>query len=120
MPVITEKYNAKGYRDARIIKDSVYFLSPNRVAIDIKIDEGHKYYFGKFNWFGNTKYRNGQLDTILNIKAGEVYNQSKLDQKLFMNPNGFDISSLYLDDGYLFFQANQQESNIRNDKVGPL
>ena len=117
LPVITEKYNAKGYRDARIIKDSVYFLSPNRVAIDIKIDEGHKYYFGKFNWFGNTKYRNGQLDTILNIKAGEVYNQSKLDQKLFMNPNGFDISSLYLDDGYLFFQANQQESNIRNDTI---
>ena len=117
LPVITEKYNAKGYRDARIIKDSVYFLSPNRVAIDIKIDEGHKYYFGKFNWFGNTKYRNGQLDTILNIKAGEVYNQSKLDQKLFMNPSGFDISSLYLDDGYLFFQANQQESNIRNDTI---
>ncbi len=117
LPAIIEKYNAKGFRDARIIKDSVYFISPSRVAIDIKIDEGHKYYFGKFNWFGNTKYRNGQLDTILNIKPGEVYNQSKLDQKLFMNPNGYDISSLYLDDGYLFFQANQQESNIRNDTI---
>jgi outer membrane protein insertion porin family len=117
LPAIAEKYNAKGYRDARVVKDSVYFVSADRVAIDITIDEGHKYYFGNFKWFGNTKYRNGQLDTILNIHAGEVYDQSKLEQKLFMNPNGYDISSLYLDDGYLFFQANHQESNIHNDTI---
>ena len=117
LPAIAEKYNSKGYRDARVTKDSVYFVSDNRVAIDITIDEGHRYYFGRFNWFGNTKYRSGQLDTILNIHAGDVYDQSKLEQKLFMNPNGFDISSLYLDDGYLFFQVNQQESNIHNDTI---
>jgi outer membrane protein insertion porin family len=117
LPAISEKYSTKGYRDARVVKDTVYFVSPNRVAIDLTVEEGHKYYFGKFKWFGNTKYRNGQLDTILNIKAGDVYDQSKLEQRLFMNPNGFDISSLYLDDGYLFFQANQQESNIHNDTI---
>jgi outer membrane protein insertion porin family len=117
LPNIVAKYNAKGYRDARILKDSVYFVSPNRVAIDVTIDEGHKYYFGKFNWFGNSKYRSGQLDTILNIQAGDVYDQSKLDQKLFMNPNGFDVSSLYMDDGYLFFQVNPQESNVHNDTI---
>ena len=117
LPAIAEKYNAKGYRDARVIKDSVYFVSKNRVAIDITIDEGHKYYFGKFKWFGNSKYRSGQLDTILNIKEGDVYDQSKLDQKLMMNPNGYDVSSLYLDDGYLFFQVNPQESNIHNDTI---
>lgn len=117
LPLIVEKYSSKGYRDARVVKDTVYFVSENRVAIDIKIDEGRKYYFGKFNWFGNTKYRNGQLDTILNINQGDIYDQSKLDQKLFMNPNGFDISSLYLDDGYLFFQANQQERDIHNDTI---
>ncbi len=117
LPGIVEKYNAKGYRDARIAKDTVYFVAPDRVAIEITVDEGRKYYFGTFKWYGNTKYRNGQLDTILNIKPGTVYDKSKLDQKLFMNPNGFDISSLYLDDGYLFFQANQQESNIHNDTI---
>ncbi len=117
LPFITAKYNSKGYRDARIIKDTTYFVEPNRVAIDITIDEGHKYYFGKFNWFGNSKYRNGQLDTILSIQPGDVYDQSKLEQKLFMNPNGFDISSLYMDDGYLFFQVNPQESNIHNDTI---
>lgn len=117
LPAIAAKYNAKGYRDARVVRDSVYFVSDNRVAIDVVIDEGHKYYFGKFNWFGNTKYRSGQLDTVLNIRAGDVYDQSKLEQKLFMNPSGYDISSLYLDDGYLFFQVNQQESNIHNDTI---
>ncbi len=117
LPAIAAKYNSKGYRDARVVKDTVYFTSDNRVAIDIFLDEGHKYYFGDFKWFGNTKYRSGQLDTVLGIHAGDVYDQSKLEQKLFMNPNGYDISSLYLDDGYLFFQVHEQESNIHNDTI---
>ncbi len=117
LPAIPAKYNSKGYRDARIVKDTVYFVSDDRVAIDITIDEGHKYYFGTFKWYGNTKYRSGQLDTILNIHAGDVYDQSKLEQKLYMNPSGYDVSSLYLDDGYLFFQAHEQESNIHNDTI---
>ncbi len=117
LPAIAEKYNAKGYRDARVVKDTVYFVSDKRVVIDITVDEGHKYYFGKFKWFGNSKYRSGQLDTILAIKEGDTYDQSKLEQRLMMNPNGYDISSLYLDDGYLFFQVNPQESNIHNDTI---
>jgi len=117
LPAIAAKYNSKGYRDARVVKDTVYFISDNRVAVDIYIEEGHKYYFGDFKWFGNTKYRSGQLDTVLGIHAGDVYDQSKLEQKLFMNPNGYDISSLYLDDGYLFFQVHEQESNIHNDTI---
>lgn len=117
LPAIVERYNAKGFRDARIAKDTVYFISPDRVNIEITVEEGKKYYFGKFNWYGNTKYRSGQLDTIINIKPGTVYDKSKLEQKLFMNPNGYDVSSLYLDDGYLFFQANHQENNIHNDTI---
>lgn len=117
LPSIVEKYNSKGYRDARIIKDTVYFVSNKRVVVDVTIDEGHKYYFGGFKWFGNSKYRSGQLDTVLGIKPGDTYDQSKLDQRLMMNPNGLDISSLYLDDGYLFFQVNPTESNIHNDTI---
>jgi outer membrane protein insertion porin family len=117
LPAIAQKYNAKGYRDAKVVKDTVYFVSPDRVAIEITVDEGPKYYFGKFNWFGNSKYSSGFLDTILNIKPGDVYDQSKLEQKLYMNPNGFDISSLYMDQGYLFFQVNPQESNVHNDTI---
>ena len=66
LPEVLAKYNSKGYRDARIVSDTFYFVSPNRVNVDVYIDEGNKYYFGKFNWYGNTKYRSGQLDTILN------------------------------------------------------
>lgn len=117
LPAIVEKYNSKGYRDARIVKDTVYFVEQNRVNIDVTIDEGHRYYFGKFNWYGNTKYRGSYLDTIVNIKPGEIYNQSKLEQKLYMNPNGFDVSSLYMDDGYLFFNLTPQESRIHNDTI---
>ena len=87
IPAIATKYNAKGYRDARVIKDSVYFVSDNRVAIDITIDEGHKYYFGSFKWFGNSKYRSGQLDTILNIPSGTVPSSGMLESLL-------DVSSL--------------------------
>jgi outer membrane protein insertion porin family len=117
LPALAEKYNAKGYRDARVVKDTVFFVSPNRVKIEVTIDEGHKYYFGRFKWFGNSKYSSGFLDTILNIKPGDIYNQSKLEQKLFMNPNGLDISSLYMDQGYLFFQVSPQENNVHNDTI---
>ncbi len=117
MPSIITKYNSRGYRDARIKKDTVYFVKKNRVNIDIYIEEGNKYYFGNIKWLGNAKYRSGQLDTILNIKKGDVFDQSLLDQKLFMNPNGYDITSLYMDDGHLFFNVNPQEVNIHNDTI---
>jgi outer membrane protein insertion porin family len=117
LPSIIAKYNGKGYRDARIAKDTVYFVKKNRVNIDVEIEEGHKYYFGDIKWFGNAKYRSGQLDTILNIKKGEIFDQTLLDQKLMMNPNGYDISSLYMDDGYLFFNVTPQEVNVHNDTI---
>lgn len=117
LPSIIAKYNSKGYRDARISKDTVYFVKKNRVNIDVTIEEGRKYYFGDIKWYGNSKYRSGQLDTILNIKKGEIFDQSLLDQKLFMNPNGYDISSLYMDDGYLFFNVTPQEVNVHNDTI---
>jgi outer membrane protein insertion porin family len=117
LPTIISKYNSKGYRDARIVKDTVYFVKKNRVNVDVYIEEGRKYYFGNIKWYGNSKYRSGQLDTILNIKKGDVFDQSHLDQKLFMNPNGYDISSLYMDDGYLFFNITPQEVNVHNDTI---
>ncbi len=117
IPVIAAKYNEKGYRDAHVKKDTVYFVSKNRVNIDLYIEEGNKYYFGDIKWQGNSKYRSGQLDTILNIKKGDVFDQTELDQKLFMNPNGYDISSLYMDDGYLFFNVQPQEVNVHNDTI---
>jgi len=116
-PKIIDKYLSLGYRDAHIAKDTVYFVKPNRVNIDITIDEGHKYYFHNITWAGNSKYRSGQLDTILGIKKGDVFNQSDLDKKIYSNPSGYDISSLYMDDGYLFFQITPSEINVQNDSI---
>ncbi|MCD6068455.1 MAG: hypothetical protein K0S33_3281 [Bacteroidetes bacterium] len=116
-PKLTEKYLTLGYRDARIVKDTFYFVSPDRVKIEITMEEGSKYYFRNITWFGNAKFRTGQLDTVLGIKKGDVYNQATLDQKLYNNPSGLDVQGLYMDDGYLFFQINPTETNIENDSI---
>lgn len=111
------KYNQKGFRDARIVKDSVYRINDKRMSIDITIDEGHKYYFRNIDWLGNSKYSAYVLNQVLGIKKGDVYDQSQLDAKLFMNPNGNDVSSLYMDDGYLFFNVSPVEKTVVNDSI---
>lgn len=111
------KYNAKGFRDAKIVRDTMYRVEPDRVSIDVVVDEGHKYYFGNISWVGNAKYSSKDLSNVLGIKKGDVYDQSQLDAKLFMNPNGNDISSLYMDDGYLFFNITPVEVMVSNDSI---
>ena len=109
-------YNEKGYRDAYIAHDSVYMHGKN-LRIDLAIDEGNQYYFRNITWTGNTKYPSPVLNAILNIKKGEVYNQKLLDERLFMSQSGNDVSSLYMDDGYLFFQITPAEVNVENDSI---
>ncbi len=118
IPLIVEAYNEKGYRDARIVADSVYVVDEkNRVSVDITVEEGNQYYFRDIKWVGNTIHSTKRLNKILDIKKGEVYNKKTLDSRLFMNQSGRDVSSLYLDDGYLFFQVNAVEVNIENDSI---
>lgn len=105
-------YNAIGLRDAYIVKDSVYPIDEKHLGIDIWIDKGDEYYFGDISWVGNTKYTDGQLDTLLGIKKGDIYDKSLLEQRLYMSLDGRDITSLYMDRGYLFFNINPVELNI--------
>jgi outer membrane protein insertion porin family len=114
---IVEFYNSKGYRDARIVRDSVYMDGIKDMYIDIVIDEGKKYYFRNIYYNGNTKYPDSLLAKIVNIKRGEVYNQKMLDERIFMNPNGGDLSSLYMDDGYLFFSVTPLEVKVEGDSI---
>jgi outer membrane protein insertion porin family len=114
---IITRYNEKGYRDAEILYDSVIRYGSDRVIINIGIEEGRKYYFGSITWRGNTKFRSGMLDTLLGIKRGDVYNQSQLEEKLFANAGGYDIQSLYMDDGYLFFNMMPVEIGVRYDSI---
>lgn len=112
---IIYKYNEIGLRDAYIIKDSVYQIDEKHMGIDIWIDKGDDYFFGDIEWVGNTKYREGQLDTILGIKNGDRYDKALLEQRLYMSQDGRDITSLYMDRGYLFFNVTPVEMNITED-----
>jgi outer membrane protein insertion porin family len=111
------KYNQLGFRDARIVSDSVYTNKDGSLSIELWLDEGRKYYFRNITWLGNTKYTSEELSKVLSIKKGEVYDQGKLEANLMMNPNGRDVSSLYLDDGYLFFNVEPVEIRVENDSI---
>lgn len=114
---IVQYYRSLGYRDAELRYDSIRRVSENRVDIKIGVYEGRKYYFRDINWVGNTLYTSGRLDSMLGIKRGDIFNQSKLDTRLYMDPNGVDISSLYMDRGYLFFNINPIEVLVENDSI---
>lgn len=113
-------YNSMGYRDAAIIEDTVYAVQNGNLNIDLKVKEGRRYYFGDITWKGNTKYSSEQLSNILGIHKGDVYNQELLDNRIGrqMSPDGGeDISSLYMDDGYLFFNIDPVETAIVGDTI---
>lgn len=109
---IIEKFNSIGLRDANILRDSIYDIDEESIGIDIYIEQGKKYYFGDISWVGNTKYRSGVLDTIIGIKNGDVYDKAKLEQRLYMSADNSDITSIYMDKGYLFFTITPIELNI--------
>jgi outer membrane protein insertion porin family len=111
------KYNQLGYRDARIISDTIYSNRDGSINVEINLEEGRKYYFRNITWTGNTKYSSETLGKVLGIKKGDVYDQARLDANLLMNPNGRDVSSLYLDDGYLFFNVDPVEILVVNDSI---
>ena len=119
LDAVLEYYNSLGYRDAVIAKDTVYPNSKGNLMVDIKVDEGHKYYFGNITWRGNTKYPDSVLSQILGIKRGDVYNLATLNKKLgkLLTPEGGDISGLYMDNGYLFFRVDPVETAVYNDTI---
>jgi outer membrane protein insertion porin family len=114
---IIENYNSKGFRDAECIGDTSYKNEKNNLVLFVKINEGKKYYYRNIYWKGNTKYSDKELASVLGIKRGDVYNRSELDSRLNMNQNSTDVSSLYMDDGYLFFQITPSEIAVENDSI---
>jgi outer membrane protein insertion porin family len=114
---LIEYYNSQGYRDAAIVDDTVKKMNEKFVKIDIKIEEGVKYYFRNINWVGNYVYDDKTLSSVLNINKGDVYNVETLQKRLSYNPQGYDVSSLYLDDGYLFFNVDPVEVLVEGDSI---
>lgn len=116
---IVKKYKSEGYRDARIVSDSLEQLDDKTVALNLKVEEGEKYYFGDINFFGNSVYTDEQLHQMLRIKKGDQYNGSLLEERIAdnSNPDADDITNLYQNNGYLFSQINPVETNVYNDTI---
>ncbi len=117
---VLDYYNSMGYRDAQIVADTQYKSANGNLNVDIKINEGRKYYFGNISWKGNAKFSDSTLNLILGINKGDVYNVSILNKRLGREASqdgGGDISSYYMDDGYLFFRAEPVETAVYNDTI---
>ncbi len=109
------KFNEKGYRDATILTDSITPLENGRVRVDLYVEEGNKYYFGDIKWMGNTVYPSDYLNTMLGLKKGDVFDQSKLDKRLTDDEDA--VGNLYLDNGYLFYNLEPVEASIQDDTI---
>ena len=112
-------FNEAGYRDARIVKDTMYYIEPNRLQIDFEIDEGKKYYFRDITWTGNSIYDSENLNKVLKINKGDVYDVVTMEKRLFGGgkQSDYDVTKLYRDNGYLFFQVQPVEMNVEGDSV---
>ncbi|MDE7155294.1 MAG: outer membrane protein assembly factor BamA, partial [Muribaculaceae bacterium] len=112
---IIAKYNEKGYRDAKILSDSVANYDGKTVDIFLNVEEGKKYYISDIDWVGNTVYTTEYLNNVLGIKPGEVYNQKLLNKRTTEDDDA--VANLYMDNGYLFYQLVPVEKNVRGDSI---
>ena len=103
--LIIAKYNKIGFRDAKIAKDSIWREADGDLMMHLTIDEGNRYFFRNIGWKGNSIYDTQTLTNVLGINKGDVYNNELLQTRLSFSQEGRDVSTLYMDEGYLFFQA---------------
>ena len=113
--LIIKKYNELGYRDAKILKDSVARYNEKYVDVFIEVEEGQQYFISDITWAGNTIYPSTMLDNILGMKKGDVYNQTLLNKRTMEDDDA--VANLYMNQGYLFFQLIPIESKIEGDSI---
>ncbi|MBC6996171.1 POTRA domain-containing protein [Neolewinella lacunae] len=110
-------YNTEGYRDARVLRDSVYRNEEGELIVDIYLNEGNQYYFRNITWKGNSIYDDATLSQVLAIEKGDVFNEEELQSRLSFSQDNADVSSLYMDNGYLFFNVDPIEVAIEGDSI---
>ncbi|WP_405385121.1 outer membrane protein assembly factor [Maribacter sp. LLG6340-A2] len=117
--LLVDKFAENGFRDARVISDSVVKVDENNIDLHIKVEEGDKYYFGDIDFVGNTVYTDRQLNQVLGIKKGDTYNGVLLRERIADNskPDPSDVTSLYQNNGYLFSTINPVEISAANDTI---
>ncbi len=116
---ILKKYKSNGYRDARIITDTLRVLDKKNIALDINLEEGDKYYFGDIKFIGNSVFTDSQLRQVLGVKKGDVYNGVLLQERIQDDsaPDANDITNMYQNNGYLAARINPVEVAVRNDTI---
>lgn len=110
-------YQTQGYRDATIVEDTVYKQAEGLLNVQLQIEEGKQYWVRDIQWVGNYIYDDDTLNHILGIRPGDIYNPALIQERLFFNPEGKDVASLYMDNGYLFFNAKPVEVRIEKHAV---
>ncbi|MBO7644275.1 MAG: BamA/TamA family outer membrane protein [Bacteroidales bacterium] len=112
-------FNEAGYRDARLVRDSIYYIEPKRLGIDLVFEEGDRYYFRDISWTGNSVFSSDALNQVLQINKGDVYDVVSMEKRIYGGgkQTEMDVSKLYRDNGYLFFNITPVETNIQNDSV---
>jgi outer membrane protein insertion porin family len=114
---VIKYFNTVGYRDARILSDSIWRDAKGDMHILLKVNEGNRYYFRNIAWKGNSIYDNETLDQVLGIKKGDIYNQELLENRLRFSQDSRDVSTLYMDNGYLFFNVDPTEVSVTGDSI---
>jgi outer membrane protein insertion porin family len=114
---ILKYYGNIGFRDAQITSDSIWREKDGDLKLHLKINEGRRYYFRHITWKGNSIYENKILSQVLGIQRGDIFNQELLEQRLRFSQDGRDVSSLYMDNGYLFFNVDPTEVAIEGDSI---
>ena len=115
---IVDFYTSKGYRDAEVLGDSlVYSNNKQDVKVIINVYEGPQYFIRNITWEGNTVFPDAVLNQRLDLKKGDVYNYDKFEKNLHGNEQQSDVSSLYLDNGYLTFNVTPVENRVARDSV---
>ena len=114
---IIRHYAKLGYSDARILSDSVWRNSEGQIQMKIDLSEGAQYKYGDITWKGNSIYTKDQLASVLGIKKGDVFNPEELNERLEFSLDGRDISSLYMDNGYLFFNVDPKQVAVKGDTI---
>jgi outer membrane protein insertion porin family len=116
---LVERYAEKGYRDARVISDTVRNVDDGNIEVNIKVEEGDKYYFGDINFVGNTVYTDQELQRVLGIKEGDTYNGVELKKRIAddSKPDAEDLTNLYQNNGYLFSSINPVEVSAENNTI---
>jgi outer membrane protein insertion porin family len=112
---LISKYNTQGYRDAKVLIDSIAVNDDKTINLFVEIEEGNQYFFRNITWKGNTKYTTEYLEQVLDLKKGDIYDQSLLEEKLFVDESG--VFSLYQDNGYLFSSVSPVEVYVENDSI---